>query len=76
MVLGQFAEDFDICIALHVCGAGTDLAMLKAVRRGAAYFVSPCCVGKLQASAGLVDPTRRAPSEVRGASPLRRIRNH
>lgn len=47
-----------------MCGAGTDLALLKAVQRGAAYFVSPCCVGKLQASVGLVDPTHRAPSEV------------
>ncbi|KXZ44231.1 hypothetical protein GPECTOR_70g461 [Gonium pectorale] len=43
-------EPFDVCLALHACGNATDAAMLLAVKRRAAYVVSPCCVGKLKFS--------------------------
>jgi len=46
----EFVEDFDVCVALHVCGAGTDAAMIKAIDRQAVYVASPCCIGKLQSS--------------------------
>jgi precorrin-6B methylase 2 len=38
----------DVALALHVCGGATDAALLQATRRGAAFAVAPCCVGKLQ----------------------------
>ena len=39
---------FDVALALHVCGEGTDAAMLQAQARNAAFVVAPCCVGKLK----------------------------
>ena len=38
----------DVALALHVCGDGTDAVLLQAQARGAAFVVSPCCVGKLK----------------------------
>jgi SAM-dependent methyltransferase len=46
----DYLEPFDVCVALHACGKATDLALLQALKYGAAYIVSPCCVGKLQFS--------------------------
>ena len=39
---------FDVALALHVCGEGTDAAMMQAQARNAAFVVAPCCVGKLK----------------------------
>ena len=41
----------DVVLALHACGNATDYALLQAEKFGAAYIVSPCCVGKLRFSA-------------------------
>ncbi|GFR40785.1 hypothetical protein Agub_g1400 [Astrephomene gubernaculifera] len=43
-------QPFDVALALHACGNATDAALQLAVRRRAAYVVSPCCVGKLKFS--------------------------
>ncbi len=42
-----YNEPFDVALALHACGNATDYALAKAVEVGAAYVVSPCCVGEL-----------------------------
>ncbi len=34
-------------LALHACGAASDWALLQAARCGAAFIVSPCCIGKV-----------------------------
>ena len=39
-----------MALALHACGAATDYAMLQAQRCGAAFVVSPCCIGKVVAA--------------------------
>ena len=39
---------FEIAISLHACGWASDAAQEQALRRGAAYIVVPCCVGKLK----------------------------
>ncbi|GIL51473.1 hypothetical protein Vafri_7454, partial [Volvox africanus] len=45
-MIEEFLEEpFDVALALHACGNATDAAMQLAVRRRAAYIVSPCCVG-------------------------------
>lgn len=41
----------DVVLALHACGAATDLAMQQAARNRAAFVVSPCCIGKIGATA-------------------------
>jgi SAM-dependent methyltransferase len=41
---------FDVALALHACGNATDVAVELAARCGAAYAVSPCCLGKLSFS--------------------------
>ena len=44
-------EDYDgpcdAVVALHACGGASDAALGLAVRHGAPFAVSPCCVGKL-----------------------------
>ena len=42
--------EFDVALALHACGSATDYAMLQAQRCGAAFVVSPCCIGKMVAA--------------------------
>ena len=37
----------DAVVALHACGAASDLAIAQAVTRRAPFIVCPCCVGKL-----------------------------
>ena len=49
-MIETFDEPFDVGIALHACGNATDHALLRCVERGAAFAVSPCCVGKLKFS--------------------------
>ena len=57
-------EPFDVAIAMHACGAASDLAQQAtpaecwvtdwvgaaqaALARGAPYVICPCCIGKLQ----------------------------
>jgi SAM-dependent methyltransferase len=41
---------FDVALALHACGNATDVAIELAARSGAAFAVSPCCLGKLRFS--------------------------
>jgi SAM-dependent methyltransferase len=43
---------FDVALALHACGNATDAALEVAARCGAAFAVSPCCLGKLRFSTG------------------------
>ena len=37
----------DAVVALHACGAASDLAIEQAVARRAPFIVCPCCVGKV-----------------------------
>lgn len=46
----QYGGPCDVALALHACGSASDYSLLQAARCRAAYLVSPCCVGKLQAS--------------------------
>lgn len=46
----QSDHTFDVALALHACGNATDCALELAARCGAAYAVSPCCLGKLSFS--------------------------
>lgn len=43
----DFAEPFDIGVAVHACGLATDCAQLQCIARGVPYLLVPCCVGKL-----------------------------
>jgi hypothetical protein len=55
----EFAEPFDVSLALHACGQATDYALWQAERCRAAYIVCPCCVGKLKhrrSPAAVVEP--------------------
>ncbi|GIL86907.1 hypothetical protein Vretimale_15552 [Volvox reticuliferus] len=77
-MIEEFLEEpFDVALALHACGNATDAAMQLAVRRHAAYIVSPCCVGKLKfslAGGSSFSPvihsyTPMLPGERRGVAP-------
>ena len=37
----------DVALGLHACGNATDHIQEQALRLGAAYVLSPCCIGKL-----------------------------
>lgn len=45
--LKAYEEPFSIGIALHACGAATDVSMQKCVQAGAAFVLAPCCIGKV-----------------------------
>lgn len=45
--LTQYSEAFDVGVALHACGAASDLVLEACVRAGARYVVCPCCTGKI-----------------------------
>lgn len=45
--VGAFSGEFSVGLALHACGAATDMAMARCRESGAAFVVSPCCVGKI-----------------------------
>ncbi|KAK3249235.1 hypothetical protein CYMTET_41328 [Cymbomonas tetramitiformis] len=49
-MIEDVAHPIDIVLALHACGNATDFALLQALSCGAAYLVSPCCIGKLKFS--------------------------
>jgi len=55
------AGAFDIGLALHACGAASDHALRAAAQQGAAAIVSPCCIGKVAATAAAV-PAAPEPS--------------
>eukprot|EP00980_Cylindrotheca_fusiformis_P019062 scaffold6433_cov125-Cylindrotheca_fusiformis.AAC.4 len=47
-----FKENFDLAIALHLCGEATDVALrLAGSVNAAGVVVAPCCVGKLSTKA-------------------------
>eukprot|EP00878_Enallax_costatus_P013255 GHUV01013857.1.p1 GENE.GHUV01013857.1~~GHUV01013857.1.p1 ORF type:complete len:460 (+),score=137.22 GHUV01013857.1:1668-3047(+) len=43
----QYSGDADVVLALRACGAASDWSLLQARRCGAAFIVSPCCIGKV-----------------------------
>jgi 2-polyprenyl-3-methyl-5-hydroxy-6-metoxy-1,4-benzoquinol methylase len=45
-MIEQYTQPFDVALALHACGNATDHVLQMAVHRGAAFVVSPCCVGE------------------------------
>ena len=49
-MIEHFHEKFDVGVALHACGNATDHALIRCVRNGAHFAVSPCCIGKLKFS--------------------------
>ena len=69
--LQAFDLDFDVGVALHLCGESTDVALRKcAVAQVRALVFAPCCVGKLNRnvknpyiwqSTGANDPTVEYP---------------
>ena len=54
------AEPFDVCVAMHACGAATDHAQAAALKRGASYAMVPCCFGKIKAPSATAAAQRRA----------------
>jgi hypothetical protein len=50
MIERSALQPFDVGVALHACGNATDHAIARCVAAGAAFVVSPCCIGKLKFS--------------------------
>lgn len=48
--LTAFDEPFDVGMALHACGAASDLVLEACARAGARFVVCPCCTGKVSSS--------------------------
>jgi len=46
--LELFPEAFDVGLATHLCGEGTDLAQAKCIAQGAAFVMIPCCLGGIK----------------------------
>jgi len=46
--LADFPETFDLGLATHLCGEGTDLAQAKCIEQGAAFVLTPCCLGMIK----------------------------
>ena len=46
--VAEFAGGFDIGLATHLCGELTDVAMEKCIGVGAAFVLTPCCLGKIK----------------------------
>ena len=46
--LADYAEPFDVALATHLCGESTDVAQAMAIAAGAAFVLTPCCVGKIK----------------------------
>jgi len=44
-MIEEYDQPFDVALALHACGNATDATLQLAVAAGAAFVVSPCCVG-------------------------------
>lgn len=51
-------------LALHACGAASDWSLLQAKRCGAAFIISPCCIGKINKdnTAGLLYTKHERPA--------------
>jgi SAM-dependent methyltransferase len=47
-MIEQYSQPFDVALGLHACGNATDHVLQIAVHCGAAFVVSPCCVGESQ----------------------------
>jgi SAM-dependent methyltransferase len=45
-MIEQYSQPFDVALGLHACGNATDHVLQMAVHCGAAFVVSPCCVGE------------------------------
>ena len=45
--IGDDDSGVDVVLGLHACGNATDYIQEQALRLGAAYVLSPCCIGKL-----------------------------
>lgn len=45
-----FDRSFDLGVALHACGAASDIVMEMCAKRNAAFVCCPCCVGKLRST--------------------------
>lgn len=50
--VAAFSGEFSVGLALHACGAATDMALARCRESGAAFVVSPCCVGKIAKQGG------------------------
>ena len=61
-------EPIAAVVALHLCGAASDLAIELALARRAPFALSPCCLGKALATR---DPARRPPPRRAAGAPLR-----
>ncbi|KAJ1425444.1 hypothetical protein B484DRAFT_420165, partial [Ochromonadaceae sp. CCMP2298] len=46
----DFASPFTLGLALHACGAASDMVQAKCIAAQAAYVLIPCCVGKVNLS--------------------------
>ena len=49
-LIETFDEDFDVALALHVCGKATDVVLQTCVEKQKDFACVPCCVGKVQAN--------------------------
>ena len=67
----------DIALSLHACGPASDQVLCAALQHGAAFLISPCCVGKItpQSSvASLARNFRRVDQQPPGANAPHRTR--
>ena len=46
--VAEFSGPFDVGLATHLCGDATDAAQAACLDRGAAFVLTPCCVGKIK----------------------------
>ncbi|CAE8626246.1 unnamed protein product [Polarella glacialis] len=44
----NYPESFDVGLATHLCGEGTDLAQAKCIEHRAAFVLTPCCLGNIK----------------------------
>lgn len=47
-LIENFDEEFDVALALHVCGKATDAVLSACVEKEKSFVCVPCCVGKVQ----------------------------
>lgn len=67
----------DIALSLHACGPASDQVLCAALQHGAAFLISPCCVGKItpQSSvASLARNFRRVDQQLPGVNAPHRTR--
>ena len=43
----DFKEEFDVGLGVHLCGEGTDEAVVKCFDKQASFLIVPCCLGKI-----------------------------